>query len=123
MKIRPLFAWYNLWIGAYWDRTKRRLYVLPLPTLGFYVEFTHSPASVPDDARFSVDLELKETNALHIRETFAQITGPGYQFEVSKDITAPVFFFLDPERGRRWELDLTDLFSETALRLLRLRKR
>jgi hypothetical protein len=39
MKIRPLFAWYDLWIGAYWDRKARRLYVLPLPCIGFTIDF------------------------------------------------------------------------------------
>lgn len=39
MKVRPLFAWYDLWIGVFWDRQKRKLYVLPLPCIGFVVEF------------------------------------------------------------------------------------
>jgi hypothetical protein len=39
MKITPLFAWYDLWVGVYWDRKTRRLYVLPVPMLGFVVEF------------------------------------------------------------------------------------
>lgn len=33
MKVR--FAWYDLWIGAYWDRKRRVLYVCPLPTILF----------------------------------------------------------------------------------------
>ncbi len=27
------FAWYDLWVGAYIDRERRRLYVCPLPCL------------------------------------------------------------------------------------------
>lgn len=38
MRIKPIFAWYDCWVGAYYDRSKRRLYVFPLPMLGFYVE-------------------------------------------------------------------------------------
>lgn len=38
MKVRPLFAWYDLWVGAYWDAKSRRLYVLPIPCLGFVID-------------------------------------------------------------------------------------
>lgn len=38
MRIRPLFAWYDFWVGAYYDRKYRRLFVLPLPMVGFVVE-------------------------------------------------------------------------------------
>lgn len=31
MKIRPIAAWYDLWVGLYWDREKRQLYALPVP--------------------------------------------------------------------------------------------
>ena len=32
-------AWYDLWVGIYWNGDKRRLYVLPVPCLGFYLDF------------------------------------------------------------------------------------
>lgn len=39
MKVRPIFAWYDLWVGVFWDTSKRRLYVLPLPCIGLVFEF------------------------------------------------------------------------------------
>lgn len=39
MAIKPIFAWYDLWVGVYWDRAGRKLYVLPLPTIGIVIEF------------------------------------------------------------------------------------
>ena len=39
MSIKPLFAWYDLWIGFYWNREKRRLYILPLPCIGVVIQF------------------------------------------------------------------------------------
>lgn len=39
MTIKPIFAWYDLWVGAFWDGKKRRLYVLPVPCLGVVIQF------------------------------------------------------------------------------------
>lgn len=39
MRIKFLFAWYDLWVGLFIDRSKRRVYVLPLPMIGFYIEW------------------------------------------------------------------------------------
>ena len=33
LKVSVRIAWYDLWIGAYWDRSRHVLYVCPLPTL------------------------------------------------------------------------------------------
>ena len=43
MSVRPIFAWYDLWIGAFWDAGKRRLYVLPLPCIGIVIQFGAKP--------------------------------------------------------------------------------
>lgn len=37
MKVK--FAWYDCWVGAYWDRQARVLYVCPLPMLVVVVPF------------------------------------------------------------------------------------
>lgn len=39
MKFRVFWAWYDLWIGAYWDIGHRTLYICPLPTVVLRFEF------------------------------------------------------------------------------------
>lgn len=43
MKVRPIIAWYDLWIGAYWDRIHGRLYILPIPCVGIVIDFGRLP--------------------------------------------------------------------------------
>jgi hypothetical protein len=44
--VKPLFAWYDLWVGIFWDSRKRKLYILPLPCVGVVIEFPKPPNSV-----------------------------------------------------------------------------
>jgi len=39
MKIKPLFKWYDLWIGVYIDTKNRTIYILPLPMLGLKISY------------------------------------------------------------------------------------
>lgn len=34
MTLKPIFAWYDCWIGFYFDRQKRALYFFPVPMIG-----------------------------------------------------------------------------------------
>lgn len=38
MRIRLFWAWYDFWVGAYYDRKDRVLYVCPLPTVVIRIE-------------------------------------------------------------------------------------
>jgi hypothetical protein len=39
VKIRPVFAWYDIWVGVFIDKPKRRVYVFPIPCVGLVVEY------------------------------------------------------------------------------------
>ena len=39
MKVKLIFAWYDLWIGLFWDQKKRWLYVFPIPCFGIVIKF------------------------------------------------------------------------------------
>lgn len=37
MKI--IFAWYDLWIGVFIDRPKRKIYIFPIPCIGVVFKY------------------------------------------------------------------------------------
>lgn len=39
MRISFFFAWFDLWVGAYWDAKKRVLYICPLPCFVLKFQF------------------------------------------------------------------------------------
>lgn len=39
-RITVTLAWYDMWIGAYWDSKKRILYICPLPMILIEVKFS-----------------------------------------------------------------------------------
>jgi len=34
MKIEPFFRWYDLWVGAFVDTSKKAVYICPVPMFG-----------------------------------------------------------------------------------------
>ena len=48
MRVEMFFAWYDFWVGAYWDRKKRRLYLCPLPMVGVVIQFGAKRGYLPD---------------------------------------------------------------------------
>jgi hypothetical protein len=39
LSVKFIFAWYDLWVGIFWDSRKRKLYILPVPCVGVTIEF------------------------------------------------------------------------------------
>ncbi len=37
-KVGFLFAWYDVWVGFFWDSGKRWLYILPIPCCGIILK-------------------------------------------------------------------------------------
>ena len=38
MSVHVIFAWYDLWVGVFIDRPKRRVYIFPLPCIGIVID-------------------------------------------------------------------------------------
>lgn len=38
MKLKLLFAWYDLWIGIFYDKKQNWIYILPIPMFGLIVK-------------------------------------------------------------------------------------
>lgn len=39
IRIKPIFAWYDLWVGFFWDKSRGYLYFFPVPMLGIILKF------------------------------------------------------------------------------------
>jgi hypothetical protein len=39
MTIKFVWAWYDFWIGFFWDRSKRKVYFFPIPCFGISFQF------------------------------------------------------------------------------------
>ncbi len=39
LRIRPVFAWFDLWVGVYVDRPKRQVYVFLVPCFGLVISW------------------------------------------------------------------------------------
>lgn len=37
--VKPVFAWYDLWVGVFVDRAKRHIYVFPIPMVGLRISW------------------------------------------------------------------------------------
>lgn len=48
IRIRPLFAWFDLWVGVFIDRPRHRVYVFPVPCLGVVITWVGATPAEDD---------------------------------------------------------------------------
>lgn len=41
MKIKIIFVWYDFWVGLFYDKNKRWLYIFLVPTIGILLKFKY----------------------------------------------------------------------------------
>lgn len=55
--MKLVFAWYDFWVGLYYDRKNRRLYFFPIPMIGIMYQFGNKNGHLQDIfANHSLDL-------------------------------------------------------------------
>lgn len=40
MRGRVIFAWFDLWVGVFVDRPKRRVFIFPIPCDGIVIDWS-----------------------------------------------------------------------------------
>jgi len=59
-RIGWVVAWYDLWVGLYWNGAKRRLYILPLPCVGLYIDFPAKQGRLIVSGKETVEITMAE---------------------------------------------------------------
>lgn len=53
MKVKIIFAWYDFWIGLFWDSKKKWLYLFLIPTIGIIFQFNKKSIINPNDPKYA----------------------------------------------------------------------
>lgn len=83
LKISFLFAWYDLWIGFYYDRNQEILYILPLPCLGLKIKYISKRRSLRWITINSTDIDLANLKEVGEVESPSYRRDSAFQFGIT----------------------------------------
>lgn len=88
MKIRPIFAWYDLWIGVFIDMSKKRVYVFPIPCFGLVIDYSKPIkhlCSICNKKEYNVVISISERIPVKRHNFFSCIDCHNYDFDLKRD--------------------------------------
>jgi hypothetical protein len=91
-RVRPIFAWYDMWVGMYVDREHRRLYLLPVPCAGVVIQLPGRPRAIDEHVDPRDDL---------IHSLWLYI-GPHTERQLTTDQRELLYDIADPDGVRWW---------------------
>lgn len=60
MRIKPIFRWFDLWIGVFIDTKKRIIYFFPVPMLGFMIVLPQPEIELPPIEQVIAEVEAEK---------------------------------------------------------------
>lgn len=95
-----VLAWFDVWVGVYWDRRRRRLYVLPLPCCGYWLDLGR-----PRTGRERIEVTIKADGRPFARGTTRALAALA-SFAKDHGMTPAEVLSLDRRMRERFHVEL-----------------
>lgn len=73
IQIQPIFKWFDLWIGLFFDKSKLWLYILPIPMCGIIIKFLPDKYVLSKEYETFVDRHIAEKVAFYTIKKYSRV--------------------------------------------------